>query len=287
MLKINTSSSGWLADISLFYEKRGSNTKLVHREQIGPLMVQRPFYPEIGIAHTYLLHPPGGVVGGDQLNINIHVASEAHSLITTPGATKFYRSSGATSTQTQRLSVDSGGFLEWLPQENIFFPNSQAHIKTQVNIHKNAHFIGWEMNCFGRPVLNEIFTQGLITGRTNIQIDGKLLLSESIYIDSINETKHAAGMRNYPMLGNLYIYPASDVLEDKLRTLINEYFHEQTGLFGNSDPICGITEIDGLLVIRYLGYQTEPMMACFSTLWQHTRQHWLGTLPEVPRIWAT
>lgn len=287
MPKIHSSPSGWLADISLFYEKRGAHTKLVHREQVGPLMVQRPFYPETGIAHTYLLHPPGGVVGGDQLNINIRVAPHAHSLLTTPGATKFYRSSGATSSQTQHLTVESDGFLEWLPQENIFFPDSQAQLKTHINLHKESRFIGWEMNCFGRPVLNEVFEQGLITGRTNIKIDDQLLLSESMYIDSIDEIKHAAGMRHYPMLGNLYIYPASDALEETLRTLIDEHFHEQAELFGSSRPICGITEIDGLLVVRYLGHQTEPMMACFSTLWQHTRQHWLGKLPEVPRIWAT
>ncbi|MCL4124630.1 UNVERIFIED_CONTAM: hypothetical protein GTU68_033473, partial [Idotea baltica] len=171
-------------------KKVGSNTKLVHREQSCPLMVQRPFYPEIGIAHTYLLHPPGGSSVGDQLNKYSHVAPKAafHLIYYSWAQTrKFYRSSGATSTQTQRLNVDDSGFLEWLPQENIFFPNCQAHLNTQVALHKNSHFIGWEMNCFGRPVLNETFEKGMVTGRINIQVEGKLLLSESMYIDSINE----------------------------------------------------------------------------------------------------
>ncbi len=287
MPEIKTSPSGWLANISLVYEKKGINTKLIHREQVGPLMVQRPFYPETGISHTYLLHPPGGVVGGDQLIINIHVKPDAHSLITTPGATKFYRSAGAVSSQTQNLTATENAFLEWLPQENIFFPDSQANLSTHINLHSTSHFIGWEMNCFGRPVLDEKFQTGLITARTNIKVDNKLLLCESMYIDSIDEIKHAAGMRHYPMLGNLYIYPASKELEEKLRKLIDDQYHEQPDLFGSSRPICGITEIDNLLVIRYLGHQTEPMMACFSTLWQHSRLHWLGTLPEVPRIWAT
>lgn len=115
------SGKGWLAEIALRYEVKRGVTRLTEKRHIGPLMVQRPFYPEQGIAHTYLLHPPGGVVGGDNLLINIDVQSQAHALLTTPGATKFYRSAGGVAHQIQTLKVAPNGFLEWLPQENIFF----------------------------------------------------------------------------------------------------------------------------------------------------------------------
>lgn len=115
------SEKGWLADIALRYELKRGKTCLTEKRHLGPLMVQRPFYPEQGVAHTYLLHPPGGVVGGDTLSININVQPYAHALLTTPGATKFYRSAGGTASQTQTLTVAQEGFLEWLPQENIFF----------------------------------------------------------------------------------------------------------------------------------------------------------------------
>lgn len=274
------SGSGWLAEIFLRYELKRGTTRLTDKRHIGPLMVQRPFYPEQGIAHTYLLHPPGGVVGGDRLLINIDVQPEAHSLLTTPGATKFYRSAGGVAHQVQTLTVAQNGFLEWLPQENIFFPKAQVRLETHIHIASSAKFIGWEMQCLGRPVLNEWFEDGEVKGRLNCYIDGKLTLTESLLIDG--SQGQSAVMREYPMLGSLYIYPASDELKAIVQQNLDNFFTSE------DNPIeYGITDVDGILVLRLLGSQTEPIMACFARVWQATRQHWLGYCPEPPRIWAT
>ena len=109
----------------------GAKTVMTGLHHYGPLRVQRPFYPEGGTAHIYLLHPPGGVVGGDGLDIGITARRQAHGLFTTPGATKFYLSAGDTAGVQQALTVEAGGTLEWFPQENIFFPGAQigrAHV---------------------------------------------------------------------------------------------------------------------------------------------------------------
>lgn len=274
------SGKGWLAEIVLRYELKRGITRLTEKRHIGPLMVQRPFYPENGIAHTYLLHPPGGVVGGDKLLINIDVQSYAHALLTTPGATKFYRSAGGVAYQIQTLKVEPEGFLEWLPQENIFFPEAQVRLETHIHIASSSKFIGWEMQCFGRPVLNEWFENGNVRGRFNFYIDEKLTLTESIFVDGLQ--KQAAAMREFPMLGTLYLYPASEELKTTVQHCLMQFSTS------NEDVIeYGLTDVDGILVLRLLGTQTEPMMACFSLVWQTVRQHWLGYCPEPPRIWAT
>ncbi|MBQ0267833.1 urease accessory protein UreD [Providencia huaxiensis] len=274
------SGSGWLAEIFLRYELKRGVTRLTDKQHIGPLMVQRPFYPEQGIAHTYLLHPPGGVVGGDKLLINIDVQPHAHALLTTPGATKFYRSAGGIARQVQTLTVAPNGFLEWLPQENIFFPEAQVRLETHVRIASSSKFIGWEIQCLGRPVLNEQFDNGNIRGRLQFYIDDKLTLAESIFIDG--SQKQSAVMREFPMVGSLYIYPASDELKAELQDSLACFFST------DARPLeYGLTDVDGILVLRLLGSQTEPMMACFAHIWQVTRQYWLGYCPEPPRIWAT
>ena len=108
---------GWHASLQLAFAPRAARTALVERRQRGPLAVQRPFYSEGDVCHLYLLHPPGGVVGGDRLNIAAETAADAHALVTTPGATKFYLSAGAVAHQTQRLQVTAGSSLEWLPHQ--------------------------------------------------------------------------------------------------------------------------------------------------------------------------
>ena len=114
--------TGWHADLRLDYQLKGEKTCLVKKSQKGPLTVQRPFYPEGDICHSYILHPPGGVVGGDILDIEINADTSAHCLITTPGATKFYRSKNdLESIQTLHISIKKNAIVEWLPQQNIFF----------------------------------------------------------------------------------------------------------------------------------------------------------------------
>ncbi|MEQ4922614.1 urease accessory protein UreD [Proteus hauseri] len=274
------SGKGWLAEIVLRYEVKRGITRLTEKRHIGPLMVQRPFYPEQGIAHTYLLHPPGGVVGGDKLLINIDVQPYAHALLTTPGATKFYRSAGGVAQQIQTLHVANEGFLEWLPQENIFFPDAQVRLETHIHIASSAKFIGWEIQCFGRPVLNEWFENGNVKGRFNFYIDEQLILTESIFVEGLQ--KQASAMREYPMLGSLYIYPATEALKSLIQHNLEQILTPK-----NNTIEYGLTDVDGILVLRLLGSQTEPMMACFAHVWQTVRQHWLGYCPEPPRIWAT
>src|SRR5262245_14402851 len=118
-------SAGWLASLDLEFARSGSRTVLARRSHVGPLIVQRPFYPEGDVCHVYLVHPPGGVVGGDTLELRARVHDGAHALITTPAATKFYRSEGRMARQVQDIALDAAIF-EWLPQETILFADAHA-----------------------------------------------------------------------------------------------------------------------------------------------------------------
>ena len=60
----------WLARLEMTFAHRQQKTKLVDTLREGPLSVQRAFYPETtGAAHLYLLHPPAGIVSGDELHV--------------------------------------------------------------------------------------------------------------------------------------------------------------------------------------------------------------------------
>src|SRR4026209_1310331 len=138
------SAPGWLASLDLEFAASGSRTVLARRSHVGPLVVQRPFYPEGDVCHVYLVHPPGGVVGGDTLELRARVQDGAHALITTPAATKFYRSEGRLVRPLQDLAPGAAPF-EWLPQETILFPDAYAGIATRVRLGERSKFIGWEI----------------------------------------------------------------------------------------------------------------------------------------------
>src|SRR5205823_4869319 len=106
------------------------------------------------------LHPPGGLVGGDELTIDVEVGAGAHALVTTPAASKVYRTSGPTARQTQRLRVADGATLEWLPQEAIVYDGARAELQTRVDLERGGRFIGIDAVCFGLPAGRAPFERG-------------------------------------------------------------------------------------------------------------------------------
>ena len=137
----------WAAAIDLGFEARSEGdpvpvTRLVRRRHIGPLRVQRPFYPEgkTGCCHVYLLHPPGGLVSGDELRIEASVAEGGHALLTTPAAAKLYKadSHGVAWGQHTRLQVAKNAILEYLPQETIAFDGSRGEQTTTIDLASGA-----------------------------------------------------------------------------------------------------------------------------------------------------
>ena len=85
---------GWQGSLALRYRSEDGRTR-VHDRHDGPLRVLKSLHPEGDrVCHSVLVHPPGGIVGGDTLAIELALEAGAHALVTTPGATRFYRSLG-------------------------------------------------------------------------------------------------------------------------------------------------------------------------------------------------
>ncbi|MGR5094075.1 urease accessory protein UreD [Vibrio maritimus] len=274
---------GWKARLSLGFVNRGDKTVLKHRSQQGPLAIQRPLYPEGNPCHTYLLHPPGGVVGGDTLQIKAKAERGANVLITTPGATKFYRSENKYAKQRQILSVEKGARLEWLPQENIFFPDAHVRMDTQVHLEKDAQFLGWEMHCFGRPALNEGFSSGHLVGKTEIYLDGQRLLTEGLNVRGEDNLLKDKGLLGYQMMGTLYISIDDEDFYQLVQSLLTNMQQENK----KGAVLIAASQLENLLVIRALGNWSEVILDCFQQVWQVAREHWTGEYPYPPRIWAT
>jgi len=267
---------GWQASLSLGFARRGTRTVLAERRARGPLTVQRPFYPEGDVCHLYLLHPPGGLVGGDRLEVEVDLAPESSAMITTPGATKFYRSLGPRAEQHQTLRVRDA-CLEWLPQENILFPGCHALLNTRIELHGDARFIGWEIQCLGLPSNGERMDPGRASLHLRIERDGRPLLWDRLNIKDANDLDGPSGLRGMPVTATLIATGADDdVLRLARETLVPD-----------PDILIGITRIEDLLIVRALGRASDRVRNRLTAIWAGIRQPLLGRPAQVPRIWAT
>lgn len=277
-------AAGWEAALAIGFTAVGGTTVLLRQAQRGPLTVQRPFAPEgPAVCHVYLLHPPGGLVGGDRLDVDVAVAGGAHALITTPAATKLYRSTGATARQEQRLSVAAGGALEWLPQESILFDGAIADLRTRIDLAEGGRFIGTDLLCFGLPARGEGFAHGRCRQRIELWRGGHPILIDRACLDG-DRAVHGArwGLAGAPVLGTLLAAPAPaapEVLEG-LRALAEAL---------PGDDLGAVTVLgDGAaLACRYLGGSVERGGRFLRDAWRLLRPALLGRAATAPRIWAT
>ena len=267
---------GWHARLDLGFQKRSFRTVLGRRSRSGPLSVQRAFYPEGDICHVYLLHPPGGVVGGDRLEINLECGFHSHALLTTPGATKFYRSAGDTAVNSQVLDVADNAVLEWFPQESIYFPGARVKNSLTLNLQGNANVALWEIHCLGRPVIEEKFNEGQLDNHWIIFREGKPILIERLRVSN-DSISFPSLLNDNPVTGTFVISNASNTLLDTIRR----------ACFSNRTESLAVTLIEDLLIVRYLGKSTENAKQYFLNIWSTAREPCFGRKAVMPRIWNT
>lgn len=271
--------AGWQAKLVLIFSERQGHTYVRHRRHIGPLLIQRPFYPEGGVSHTYLLHPPGGVVAGDRLCLEVQVDRGAHALMTTPSAGKFYSSAGDSARFTQHFSVNEGGALEWLPQETLVFEDARAELDTCIELAENASYLGWEIICFGRPAAGTGFGDSRWLQRLKVVIGGHVELLERLSLDPDSPLLDAAwGMQGARVSATLVCASPRPVDLDDLHA---------EGLGVPPAGLGGVTCMDHLLVARYLGTDVAEARAWFESLWQWLRPRVFDRPACSPRIWRT
>lgn len=263
----------WKAELSLGFRHENGRTALAEKRFHGPLVVQKPLYPEGGaVCHAIIVHPPAGIVGGDQLSLKVSAEPDASVLLTTPGAGKWYRSAGPWASQKLRFEVD--GSLEWLPQETIVFDSALADMECDVNLGVQATYIGWEILCLGRAGSGERFSKGRIELRNKISRNGQPLWRERGAIDAGGRLmRSAAGLNGKSVCATLIA--AAPRIDRSVVAACREVRD------------VAVTLLPGLLIARHLGDSSEAAKQRLIELWQILRPAINRREAQAPRIWRT
>ena len=242
-------------------------------------MVQKPLYPEGGdVCQCIIVHPPGGIAGGDRIELHADVEAGAHAQLTTPGATRWYRNAGASATQRIAFRVAEDASLEWLPQGTIVFDGAHATSDIRVELTGNASYLGWDVVCLGRTESSERYTHGRWRQRCDILRDGALIWSAHAVRDGNSPwLASPAGLNGAPVFGTFVaMFPAfDDATLNACRALA---------------PVEGdgtVTRFPESLVGRYRGASSEAAHDYFSSLWSILRPRVAGRNAVIPRIWKT
>ncbi|GAB4398373.1 MAG: urease accessory protein UreD [Rhodoferax sp.] len=267
----------------LDYQLRGTRTVARHRHE-GPLRVLKSLYPEgDAVCHTVLVHAPGGLVGGDTLQLQVSVHGGAHGLITTPGATRFYRSAGEAARQHTQLRLDADARLEWLPLETLCYDGCLAENRLTLDLQPGAECMGWDLTALGLPQADQPFRRGSVL--QHLEVPGVWLERARVAADDHRLLDGATGLAGHRCMGTLFWVAGSDASRarcdaalDAARSVIQAHCLARTA--GATRPNARV------MVVRVLAQGVEPAL----DLLQRIRVAWRAALwalpPTAPRIWA-
>jgi len=273
----------WRGSLAIDYRLRDGRT-IAHDRHDGPLRVLRALHPEGGVCHSVLVHPPGGVVGGDELAIELTLGEGAHALVTTPGATRFYRSAGATATQALRVVAGAASRFEWLPLETIAYSGCVASNALRFELAPDAEMIGWDVTALGLPESDRPFDAGRFT--QSIELPGRWLERGAVAAGDDRLLDSPLGWAGRRVLATMWfasgdsLDPArSDALLDAARAAAAA--HPLAATTGATSPQ------QGVIVVRALAARVEPAMELLQRIWRAWRPLAWGVAATPPRVWST
>ena len=274
----------WHAQLHLDYSLETGRTVARHRHT-GPLRILQSLYPEGDtVCHNVLVHPPGGLVGGDTLDMQVQVHTGSHGLITTPGATRFYRSEGPEALQAVHLQVAEGARLEWLPLETIAYSGCRAENRLLVDLAPTAELIGWDITALGLPLASQPFAQGYL--RQHIEMPGVWMERGSLRADDTRLLHSPAGMAGQACMGSLF-FMAGSALPRARKEQALELARDLIGRHAVAATAGATSPHPRVLVVRVLAPVVEPAMDVLRQIRNAWRSALWAVKAESPRIWST
>ncbi|MEO6017449.1 MAG: urease accessory protein UreD [Polaromonas sp.] len=275
---------GWHAKLDLDYRVEAGRCVARH-VHTGPLRILQSLYPEgDSICHNVLVHPPGGLVGGDTLDIAIKLAGNAHGLVTTPGATRFYRSDGESALQRTVITLEAGARMEWLPLEAICYSGCLAENRLEMNLAPGAELFGWDITALGLPAANKPFDAGHFC--QHIALPGVWLERAQIKASDTLLLQSPLGMGGHTCIATLFMVAGSKLERQRRQKAL-----DIARALVEAHPLCataGATSPDAqVVVLRVLAPVVEPAAALLKQVWLAWRQQLWQQASSTPRIWST
>lgn len=281
---LGTPPQHWVAHLILRFAHQQSRTFLAFKKHQGPLVLQKSLHPEgPEICHGVVVHPPGGVAGGDALTLEVSLEPKSHTLLTTPGAGKWYKANGQLASQHLAYSLAEDACFEWLPQENILFDGAQVNFSARIDLAEGAKYVAWDIICFGRQAQQERWKTGHMHQNLSIYRQDKLIWRE---LSKINPNSRC--MQSIVGLGASPVSASFIVVAGVVPAEIIEACKAlQPNVALDLQAKYGVTALPEVFSARYVGQSAQSAKQYFEQLWQILRPWYGGREAVRPRIWNT
>ena len=257
--QLDVGKSGKVGLLRLKFEENSDKNKTVITDQYSqvPLYTQKALYYDENLpnmAHLFIMSPSGGILQGDRYRMDISLANNAVSHITTQGATRIYKMNSNYATQLININIGKDCYLEFIPDQIIPFRNSRYYQKVSLNVDPSATLIYSEIIVPGRVAMGELFSYDLCYLKTIGQNTEKnIKFIDNCMLKPKNQNMNTLGMfGNHTVLASVYILTKNEnalILNKKINSIIK-----------NNDEVSGGSTIlpnNSGLVVRLMCNSSE------------------------------
>jgi urease accessory protein len=262
----------------IVFKHSDGQTRLDRLHQQGCAKLRLPKSHDFGVPEAVIINTAGGLTGGDRFEVEGRFAPHTHACITTQAAERIYRSTDGPATVSNRLEIEAGAFVEWLPQETIMFDGGRISRRFEVDLAHDAGMIAVESWQFGRTAMGETVRSGGLSDQWRIRREGRLIFADGLRLEGDIQRqldRPAVGDGSRAMACLLVIHAEAGQLLCEIRERLN-----RDGVHA------GASQLGEILVVRALANNTRHLRNVVGDVISFTRST-LHQLPfRLPRVWS-
>ena len=255
--------------LRLRFARSCGNTILAQSRFSLPLQALTPLTLKDGASYLMLLNPTGGVLGGDHLVTNIVQEPGTHVCLTTPSATRIYRTSEKPAILETVIHLGEGAALEYSPEHVIPHAGSALLQSLRIEMARGSRAIIVDSLGSGRVAHGERWNFTEIDSRTEVYACSRpAYISRTRIVPAEKRPDQLGLMEEFDYMSCMGLFADGFTRWEQVAGGMNEELKSVPNVHGGATLLSR-----GGCMVRFLARSASDMTIANKKLWDAARKH--------------
>lgn len=261
--------------LRLRFARSGRATILARSRFSLPLQALTPLTLADGSSYLMLLNPTGGVLGGDHLVTEIVQEPGTHVCLTTPSATRIYRTTEKPAILETMIRVGEGATLEYFPDHVIPHAGSVLRQSLRVEMERGGRAIILDAMASGRRAHGEQWKFRELDSRIEVDLCGNpVYINRAKIVPAEKHPTQQGLMEDFDYMACLSIFADGFTRWPEVFATMNHELESAPEIRGGATLLSR-----GGCVVRFLARSAPDMTLANKRLRDAAREHVMGLPP--------
>lgn len=261
--------------LRLRFAQREGRTILAQSRFSLPLQALTPLTLADGASYLMLLNPTGGVLGGDHLVTEIVQGPGTHVCLTTPSATRIYRTAEKPAILETVIHLDERATLEYFPDHVIPHAASALRQSLRIEMAHGSRAIILDSMASGRVAHGEHWNFTEMNSRTEVYACGRpAYINWMKIVPAAKQPDRLGWMEEFDYLSCMGLFADGFTGWKEVSDALNEKLKSAPNVRGGASMLSR-----GGCVVRFLARSASDMTLANKKMWDAAREMLLQLSP--------